>query len=372
MVPGGTRTAGGAVLTGMRAGQYRGLDVLLVIVTVVATLAGCAGGRAPVPPGAPVATQPPPVKGGGYYQDDGPGDRPSAELLATPDATPRAEPLHRFANRPYRVMGRTYVPHRSLKPYRARGVASWYGRKFHGKRTSSGERYDMYAMTAAHPVLPIPSYVRVTNLDTGKTVVVRVNDRGPFLRSRLIDLSYAAAFKLGVVQNGHARVQVEGVRQPGPRPEPAEEPKEDLAAADDDILLAALVNEEQADDERADDERTGAPPAGAAASKAGLAPGAGKRGESAPATRAEDTVPLRAGAGGVYLQLGAFRGRDNADAFSDTLKDALGAMAGDVHVYLQGGLHRVHAGPYADAGAARRAAERIQERLGFRPMTADR
>ena len=366
-MPSGRGTAGDV---GAKAG--RGLGWLLAA-GVVAALAGCASGRAPVPPGAPVATQPP-VKGGGYYQDDGPGDRPAAELLATPDATPRAEPLHRFANRPYRVMGRTYVPHRSLKPYRARGVASWYGRKFHGKRTSSGERYDMYAMTAAHPVLPIPSYVRVTNLDNGKTVVVRVNDRGPFLRSRLIDLSYAAAFKLGVVQNGHARVQVEGIRHPGPRPEPAEEP-----AADDDILLAALADEERADDERidakrVDDGRAGVPLAGAATSKAKAGPpaGAGKRGESAPATSAEDAVPLRAGAGGVYLQLGAFRGRDNADAFSDTLKDALGAMAGDVHVYLQGGLHRVHAGPYADAGAARRAAERIQERLGIRPMTADR
>jgi len=108
-------------------------------------------------------------------------------------------------------LGRKYVPYQSLRPYRQRGLASWYGRKFHGKRTSSGERYDMYAMTAAHTVLAIPSYARVTNLSNGRSIVVRVNDRGPFHPERIIDLSYAAAYKLGFVNAGSVRVEVEAV-----------------------------------------------------------------------------------------------------------------------------------------------------------------
>ncbi|OGA06936.1 MAG: hypothetical protein A3D95_16115, partial [Betaproteobacteria bacterium RIFCSPHIGHO2_12_FULL_69_13] len=134
-----------------------------------------------------------------------------AELAAVPDAEPKAEPLHRFANRPYQVFGREYVPLASLQPYRQRGTASWYGRRFHGNRTSTGERYDMYAMSAAHPTLPIPSYARVTNLGNGRSIVVRVNDRGPFHADRIIDLSYAAAAKLGFAGAGSALVEVESI-----------------------------------------------------------------------------------------------------------------------------------------------------------------
>ena len=133
------------------------------------------------------------------------------DLDAIPDAVPRTEPLHRFANRPYAVLGREYVPATSLRPYRERGIASWYGRKFHGQKTSIGEIYDMYAMTAAHPTLPLPSYARVTSVATGKSVVVRVNDRGPFLHGRVIDLSYAAAHRLGIAQKGSGEVEVEAI-----------------------------------------------------------------------------------------------------------------------------------------------------------------
>src|SRR5512137_2979192 len=145
---------------------------------------------------APKQEPPPAAKPGAsakYYKDDGPGANAPANLDSIPDAVPRAEPLHRFANRPYTVFGREYVPATTLRPYRERGIASWYGRKFHGEKTSTGEVYDMYAMTAAHPTLPIPSYARVTNPANGRSVVVRVNDRGPFLHDRVIDLSYAAA-----------------------------------------------------------------------------------------------------------------------------------------------------------------------------------
>ena len=146
-----------------------------------------------------------PAPEGKYYKDDGPGETPPAGLDALGDAVPRIEPLHRFANRPYTVFGREYVPATSLRPYKERGVASWYGRKFHGEKTSTGEIYDMYAMTAAHPTLPLPSYARVTSVATGKSVVVRVNDRGPFLHNRVIDLSYAAANKIGIAPEGQRR-----------------------------------------------------------------------------------------------------------------------------------------------------------------------
>lgn len=155
-----------------------------------------------------------PERPGGYYLDDGPGAR-TPDLAAIPDAVPRHEPLHRWANRPYMRFGKRYVPLTRIGAFQQRGIATWYGRRFHGKPTSSGEIYDMYKMTAAHPILPIPSYARVTNLANGRTVVVRVNDRGPFHKERVIDLSYAAALKLGYVAQGSARVLVEQLAPSG-------------------------------------------------------------------------------------------------------------------------------------------------------------
>ena len=152
-----------------------------------------------------------PKRSGGYYKDDGPDANPPANLASIPDAVPRSEPLHKYANRPYEVFGKKYVPLASVQPFSQRGTASWYGKKFHGQKTSSGETYDMYKMTAAHPTLPIPSYARVTNLSNRKSVVVRINDRGPFHSDRIIDLSYAAAYKLGYVGAGSARVEIEAV-----------------------------------------------------------------------------------------------------------------------------------------------------------------
>ena len=148
---------------------------------------------------------------GGYYKDDGPHERPPANLERVADAVPRSEPLHKFANRPYEALGKRYVPMTSVQPFRQSGLASWYGKRYHGQKTSSGETYDMYAMTAAHPTLPIPSYVRVTNVANRKSVVVRINDRGPFKSERVIDLSYVAAYKLGFIQSGQARVEVEAI-----------------------------------------------------------------------------------------------------------------------------------------------------------------
>ncbi len=142
--------------------------------------------------------------------DSGPSQ--PVDVSHIPDATPKAEPLSPYGNPPsYEQDGITYYVMKSAKDYKARGIASWYGTKFHGERTSSGERYDMYAMTAAHKTLPLPSYVRVTNLDNGKQVVVKVNDRGPFKHGRIIDLSYAAAARLDFHNHGTANVEVESI-----------------------------------------------------------------------------------------------------------------------------------------------------------------
>ncbi len=137
-----------------------------------------------------------------------------------PDAVPRYEERTRAGNKnPYTVLGKTYYLIEDESAYKERGKASWYGTKFHGRRTSNGEIYDMYAMTAAHKTLPIPSYVRVTNVANGKTVVVRVNDRGPFHSSRIIDLSYAAAQRIGILGAGTGLVDVEIVLpEDGPPP----------------------------------------------------------------------------------------------------------------------------------------------------------
>jgi len=170
---------------------------------------------------------------GGYYQDDGPHDRPR-DVSQVPDAVPRVEPLSERGNKPYKVFGVSYQPLTTAGGYRERGVASWYGKKFHGRLTSSGEPYDMYAMTAAHKTLPLPSYVRVRNLNNGRSVVVRVNDRGPFLHNRLIDLSYAAAYKLGVIGTGTGVVEVEGLT--------GHEPPVTLARAPD-IIPKAVASE---------------------------------------------------------------------------------------------------------------------------------
>lgn len=165
------------------------------LLMILALLGGCAGA--------------PERRAGGYYLDDGPPDNAAVDVSAIPDAVPRPEVIRAATTRPYSALGLSFVPMTRLEPYRARGRASWYGRRYHGKATASGEPYDMLAMSAAHPTLPIPSYARVTNLANNRQVVVRVNDRGPFHPGRLMDLSYAAALKLDLVRTGGGEVEVE-------------------------------------------------------------------------------------------------------------------------------------------------------------------
>lgn len=134
------------------------------------------------------------------------------DVSAIPDAVPREEPRSRYGNPDYYdVLGKRYYVLKSSKGYVESGIASWYGTKFHGKRTSSGETYDMNSMTAAHKTLPLPTYVEVTNLENRRTVIVRVNDRGPFHENRIIDLSYAAAAKLGIIADGTGLVEIHAI-----------------------------------------------------------------------------------------------------------------------------------------------------------------
>lgn len=178
-------------------------------------LSACAGigsetkVESPTPPTTAQTPDSESKKPGGYYLDDGPGEGAPADIDAIPDAQLSIEtPLER-ANKPYSALGSQYKPMTAYAPYKKQGMASWYGKRYHGKQTSSGEVYDMYSMTAAHTTLPIPSYARVTNPANGRSIIVRINDRGPFKHDRLIDLSYAAAFKLRLAEQGSALVEVE-------------------------------------------------------------------------------------------------------------------------------------------------------------------
>jgi len=260
--------------------------------------------------------------GGGYLAGDGPGTDTPVNLDEIPDAVPRSEALHRYANRPYVALGKTYTPLTVAGNLKERGTASWYGKKFHGQRTSSGEVYDMYGMTAAHPTLPIPSYVRVTNVANQKSVVVRVNDRGPFLHERVIDLSYVAAHKLGIINSGSGEVEVES-----------------LAG---NAMTAPVAAAEQVTS-------TPLPPA-----------------DIPPKTVAAEQDA--AAGSNVYLQLGAFKSPEAAESFMAQMRARLGDAGKQLSVFLKDGLNRVHLGPYASQDEARSSADSLQDKLGFKPL----
>jgi rare lipoprotein A len=292
-----------------------------------------------------------PPRPGGYYLDDGPGANPPANLDAIPDAVPRVEPINRGTARPYVVMGRSYTPMTAPAPYKARGIATWYGRRYHGKPTSSGEPYDMYAMTAAHTTLPIPSYVRVTNLKNGKSVVVRVNDRGPFVDGRIIDLSYTAAHRIGVLAGGSAPVEVESILLDGTGTTVAAAPPQSVAPAPkpESAPLAAALEPEPPVTPLA---MTDSPPPAVVA--------------------APLAAPVSAEAGGIYLQLGAFGSRENAENFLQRMRTQVEWLASSLHVFTRDGLYRVHAGPYSGEADARRDADRVAQALGTKPFVLTR
>lgn len=235
-------------------------------------------------------------------EPDGPGSTPISEH--TPDAIPQVEPKSRYGNpKSYVVFGKRYDTMKTSRGYVERGVASWYGRKFHGRRTSSGEPYDMYAMTAAHKSLPLPTYVQVKNLKNGKMAVLRVNDRGPFHDNRIIDLSYSAAIKLGIVRDGTGLVEVRAL-----------DPRSYKQQA---VKVVSETPRSPVDPE-------------------------------------------------VFIQVGAFSNRHNAEKFRNQLRDFdLGNV--EIHSFdkQKRTIYRVRIGPLASVSSADQAAEQLN-RLGLR------
>jgi rare lipoprotein A len=266
---------------------------------------------------------------------DGPEARPPPHLDKVPDAQPQIEPVRDGGpNRPYEQSGRSYTPIKGDKPLSEKGIASWYGKKFHGRRTASGEVYDMYAMTAAHKTMPLPSYARVRNPANGREIIVRVNDRGPFHAGRIIDLSYTAAMKLGVL-NGVAPVEVERITHEQIR---SGEWRRDGKAAPPPEAVAPVIE-------------VAATPTEAAA-------------PSLPA-------PTSAAAG-FWVQLGAFRQRDGAEQFRRRVADELDWLSPLLAVVSEPQLFRLQAGPYPSRNEAQDAAGRVRDALKLVPVVIER
>ncbi len=285
----------------------------LTAVALLATLSGLAGcGSTP----------------GRGFDKDGPATDPPAGLAGVPDAEPRVEAIRSGGpNKPYEVLGQRYIPVAADEPLVETGLASWYGRKFHGRPTASGEIYDMHAMTAAHRTMPLPSYARVRNPANGREVIVRVNDRGPFHDGRIIDLSYTAALKLGVL-SGVAVVQVQ-----------------------------RLTN----DDIRNGRWRDATTPMQAMQAMQAT--------EAAPDNEVAAAAPT---GGGYWLQFGAFNEQQTALALRHRLQREVDWIEPWLGVFSDGGRWRVRAGPYATRGEAQAVGERIRGSLPAQPLWLQR
>ncbi|HET7793109.1 MAG TPA: septal ring lytic transglycosylase RlpA family protein [Rhizobacter sp.] len=280
---------------------------------------------------------------------DGPESRPPSNLDKVPDAQPQVEPIRQGGpNKPYEQSGKSYTPIQGDPALREKGLASWYGKKFQGRRTASGEVYNMYAMTAAHKTMPIPSYARVRNPANGREIIVRVNDRGPFHEDRIIDLSYTAALKLGVL-NGVAPVEVEritheqirsGSWQRGDKPEP---PPETVAPVVEVVATSPS--------------RAAPPPAPA------LPP---------VATQPAPERAFTTAAQGYWVQLGAFRARDGAEQFQKRVSDELSWLSPLLAIFGEPQIYRLQAGPYPTRGEAQEAAARVREALKLVPVVVER
>ena len=287
-------------------------------------------------------------KSGGYYLDDGPGDNPPANIDAIPDALPRVETLLVRANKPYVALGNSYTPMTEYQPYKKRGVASWYGKRYHGQKTSAGEVYDMYGMTGAHTVLPLPSYVRVTNPENQKSVIIRINDRGPFHSDRLIDLSYAASYKLGLVGKGSGIVDVEAIdpRKFVQNAPPASAPK--------------LVPPTEASSVIVEPLKTANIPAPTVIESTSSS--------TSPSTPGKLTPPPVSGA---FVQVGAFKSAENAELLSRKITGQNLVENTPVNSWYNQGIHRVRIGPYANRSEAELAAAKVKKALGLNTYIVD-
>ncbi|MFL6699875.1 MAG: septal ring lytic transglycosylase RlpA family protein [Vitreoscilla sp.] len=382
---------------------------LVASALLLAVLAACQ--TTPTAPGGPgnVSRLPP-----GNSERDGPEARPPPNLEAVPDAVPQIEPVRPGGpNKPYEIGGHTYVPLTDDRALAEKGLASWYGKKFHGHRTASGEAYNMYAMTAAHKTLPIPSYARVRNPANGKEIIVRVNDRGPFSPGRVIDLSYTAALKLGVL-NGVAQVEITRITQDDIRTGAAFGKPATMAADKPAVVVVGDLDRPVATTRTkrgalaatppptplqpsdvsphgVDAGPVGAPPSVASASGAdvGMAaavdaasPGPGtattvSQTLAVASPRAPDKPDERTHADttagiGWWIQLGAFKQRGGALDFQRRLIDEQPWLAPLLAVIDDRGLSKLQAGPYVTRDDARSAAERVRTALQLVPTLVEK
>jgi rare lipoprotein A len=320
-----------------------------LIIVCITLLAACGGKsvqkqNSPAPntqataPKSASETKSPSATKGGYYLDDGPGDNAPADIDLIPDAALKTEKPFTRANRPYSALGRKYTPMTSYAPYVKQGMASWYGKRYHGQKTSSGEIYDMYAMTGAHTTLPIPSYVKVTNPENGRSVVVRINDRGPFKHERLLDLSYAAAYKLRLTAQGSGLVEVEA------------------------IDTRAEAMQKIANNRNAEAMNTTAPRPLQAVQTATITP-----------VTTNNTVPaqvvtnnnLDTNFSSYYVQIGAFKNENNGELLQKKILGlAIGDNAAVANVYNDG-LYRVKIGPFDTKKEADISANKVRQQLNI-------
>lgn len=355
----------------------------------VLMLAGCASGPTPVAGRAPVAKPGAdrPVAARNPDRDGAPGDAPS-NLAALPDAVPQVEAIKPGGpNKPYVVLGQSYEPVASDVSWKEKGVASWYGTKFHGRRTASGEMFSMYGMTAAHRTLPIPSYARVRNVRTGKEIIVRVNDRGPFHSSRVMDLSYAAAVKLGIVSLGSAPVEIERltfdeirtgawkrdtVMDPDPVTasaaplSPPSVPSSSESPADDPIAAVAAKVASQVDEAQ-----VGATAAAVQTASAGEAVGTAVP-MASPAAKDGQSRAYTPFAKGFWVQLAALGKREGVDHLQQRVAAEMADLTPMLAVFHEPPYFKLQVGPYASRGEALAAAQQARESLQVAPMVVER
>jgi rare lipoprotein A len=313
----------------------------LLILLCTAFLFACSGQKT-VKPSAPSPADktitnpqtPPPAKSGGYYLDDGPGDNPPKDIDSIPNAIPKNEPYLARANKPYKALGATYKPMTSWQPYKEQGVASWYGKRYHGQKTSSGEVYDMYSMSAAHTTLPLPSYAKVTNPANGRFVIVRVNDRGPFKGNRIIDLSYAAAYQLRFASSGSTLVEVEAI---DPRNAAT------YTQATSTTTAPVQLNPEQS-------KPAGTQTANVAAST------------TINSASVANTTPLTIQ---YFVQAGAFKNEANAGLLSKRIQALEIAPNTGINSVYNNGLYRLKLGPYDNKSDADSVAAEIRKQLNL-------
>ncbi len=386
-----SHTAAGGVLA-QRSSERARASAWLAF-ALLATLAACSSAPPrpnPLPPlpsslpTKPLTAPPAPA------QQDGPHPQtpPTAMLMQMPDPQPQVEPIRtNGANKPYEVLGQTYAPMATDRSYSERGLASWYGRKFHGRQTASGEVYDMFAMTAAHKTLPIPSYARVRNPANGAEVIVRVNDRGPFHANRILDLSYTAALKLGLV-GGVGTVEItrlthddirmgswrSGISMATPAAANSGLLKNDplmelVQRALDSPPSSGGLTEMTA---TRNDMASAPLPAFATGALAqldsqALAPKSRSGGAGVPAPPNGEAAS-RGEAGAIWLQLGAFKDLSNANARRQMLALRAEWLEPLLAVFNDKQNHKVQAGPYASKAQATAAAARMRELLSIEPL----